>query len=194
MIPDHSRAGRFALAATLLASAAAAQQADRYDQVDIPSTLSPKARLAPAGEAGEPLVVAGTVYAPDGQTPAAGVTVYAYQTDVTGVYRRGSEGPPRLRAWVKTDEQGRFELTTIRPGAYPGGRVPAHIHFRLFGPGVPRQWAEEMRFEDDPIVTDAMKARARESGRFAAVRPVTRGPDGVWRAEILIRAQATSNF
>ena len=50
--------------------------------------------------------------------PAAGIIVYAYQTDATGIYPRGSTRHGRLRGWVRTDEAGRYRFDTIRPGAY----------------------------------------------------------------------------
>ena len=179
----------------LLPLSALAQEADEYDQSGIPRDLSSRSSIATTSEPGQPLVVSGTVYAPDGEEPVAGVTVYAYQTDVTGLYRRpGAGGPPRLRAWVKTDGQGRFELRTIRPGPYPNGTIPAHIHFRLFGAGFPRQWVDELRFDDDPLVTPAMKAASARGGRFGNVRPIVLDPDGVWRSDVSIRLRAHSNF
>ena len=37
---------------------------------------------------------------------------------------------------VETDEDGRYDLRTIKPGAYPtprGAMRPSHIHFEVFG-------------------------------------------------------------
>ena len=39
-------------------------------------------------------------------------------------------------AVVETDEDGRYDLRTIKPGAYPtprGNIRPSHIHFEVFG-------------------------------------------------------------
>src|SRR5712691_4118516 len=57
------------------------------------------ATLAGPEEPGEKLVVTGTVFAPDGVTPAARVFLYVYHTDATGHYNRESGEPPRLRGW-----------------------------------------------------------------------------------------------
>jgi len=91
-------------------------------------------RIPPAGEPGDPLTLTGTVYRPDGRTPAAGVIVYAYHTNAEGVYpTRGDERNwarrhGYLRGWIKTNDQGQYRFETIRPGPYPGRSDPAHIH------------------------------------------------------------------
>jgi protocatechuate 3,4-dioxygenase beta subunit len=99
-----------------------------------PVSITWRAKITQANEPGEPLVVNGQVFAPDGKARAAGVTAYAYNTDAEGYYGENhTEYPPRLYGWMKTDDMGRFELRTIRPGRYPGMHVPAHIHFALWG-------------------------------------------------------------
>src|SRR5690606_21521486 len=76
--------------------------------------------IVPPGEPGTPLVFSGTVYRPDGTTPAPGVVLYVYQTDATGIY--GPPGrPPRLRGWLRaglpTAAAGSYEVRTTRPGS-----------------------------------------------------------------------------
>lgn len=124
-----------------------------------PRTIATAARIAPAGEPGTPLVVHGRVLRADGRTPAPNVVVFAYQTDATGVYNRAGARGWRLKGWAKTDANGRFEFHTIRPGSYPRSRTPAHIHLTLEGPGVPRRWAPELQFADDPFVSERQSAR-----------------------------------
>ncbi len=131
-------------------------------------------------EPGEPLVVTGTVYGPDGETPAAGVELYAYHTDATGVYNEPNDNTnPRLKATVRTGADGRYRLRTIKPAPYPGGGVPAHIHYRLSGGGFPDQRAE-LHFEGDPYLSARATARAAERGQFGSIRPLERDDDGVW--------------
>jgi protocatechuate 3,4-dioxygenase beta subunit len=85
-----------------------------------------------AGGPGDPLVVTGRVFVPDGEHTVAGVVVHAYNTDKDGCYSPdGKVGHPRLKGYMKTDAEGRFELHTIRPGRYPGMHIPAHVHFNL---------------------------------------------------------------
>ncbi len=139
------------------------------------------ATLTSPGEPGEALHVTGTVYGPDGTTPASGVDVYAYHTDAEGVYSETNDNThPRLKATVRTGTDGRYELRTIKPAPYPGGGIPAHIHYRISGGGFPAQGAE-LNFEGDPQLSAHAKARAARRGRFGSIRPLEKGADGVWR-------------
>jgi protocatechuate 3,4-dioxygenase beta subunit len=160
-----------------------------------PQGITSRAKITPAGEPGEPLLVTGQVLAPDGKTPARGITVYAYNTDAEGYYGENhKEFPPRLYGWIKTGDAGRFELLTIKPGRYPGMRVPAHIHFSLWGEGYPPQWVDELRFEGDSYLTPAMIAEDGMRGEFATIQHLTRNPDGVLQCSFRIRLQRESNF
>jgi len=160
-----------------------------------PANLSSRADIAGPDEPGERLVISGQVYAPDGETPVAGIIVYGYQTDATGHYTKTeSLRPPRLQGWVKTDAEGRFEFRSIRPAPYPGRSIPAHVHFILWGAGYPRQWVDELRFEGDPFVSSRMLAEAAAAGKFSAVRPLQPGADGVLHCNVNFRVQHVSNF
>ena len=155
------------------------------------ASLSSKARIAPAGEPGDPLVISGQVFDAAGLRPVPNIVVYAYHTDVKGLYTPSGAGrPPRLRGWARTDAEGRYEFQTIRPAPYPGNGPPAHVHFELSGAGHARQEAEELQFEGDPKVTPEMAQRSRRAGRFGGVRPITRGADGVWRCTFDMRLRA----
>ncbi|HUO85883.1 MAG TPA: hypothetical protein VM617_00715 [Thermoanaerobaculia bacterium] len=133
---------------------------------DAPSSIV----LAPPEEPGEPLVVRGRVFAPDGETPVPGVVVYVYQTDAEGHYSHSPRRtPPRLRGWVRTDEAGRYEYRTIRPGSYPNSRAAAHVHVQLWGAGYEPQYSTDLLFADDPHLPDRERQRSGEAGAFAHV-------------------------
>ena len=138
-----------------------------------PRSIAAVGRIAAVDEPGVPLVVHGRVLQKDGRSPAPNVIVFAYQTDHTGVYNHRGNAGWRLRGWARSDSKGHFEFRTIRPRSYPQGRVPAHIHLTIEGPGVPRRWTEELRFLDDPYVTAQEKQRSAAAGVFGNVRPVT---------------------
>ena len=137
--------------------------------------------MAPAHESGERLEVSGVVYAADGRTPVAAASVYVYQTDARGYYRPDDamgNRDPRLKALLRTDAQGRYAYRTIRPGSYPGTRVPQHIHYEVAADGHGTR-IFEIVFEDDPNVTAQVRADAARPGSVYALRKVERGTDGV---------------
>lgn len=143
--------------------------------------------LVPPGEPGEPLIVTGTVFRPDGETPAAGVDLYAYHTDAEGLYSATNDNTdPRIKATVRTGADGRYQLRTIKPAPYPGGGVPAHVHFRISGGGFPDQRVD-LNFEGDPYLSARAVARSAERGSFGPVRPLEKGDDGAWHVVFDIR-------
>lgn len=162
---------------------------------DPPANVSSSGTIATAGEAGEQLVVSGQLFAPDGKTPAAGVIVYAYQTDATGQYHNGADRVARLHGWVKTDRDGRFEFRTIRPAPYPSRTMPAHIHLHAWGAGYPLQWTPDVKFSDDALLApkDHDESDALGSG-FANICAVTRDRAGEWHCAIRLRLLRETNY
>lgn len=142
-----------------------------------------KTAIVTEGEKGEPLVITGTIYAPDGRTPLEGINLFVYQTDAAGVYTtsRGDNRNTRIHGLLRTNNEGRYEFRTIRPGSYPGSRQPQHIHAYVSGPGYPEYWIDEYHFADDPFVTDDMRRRFAGKGNLSSILTLTRGTDGVWR-------------
>lgn len=137
------------------------------------AATSSTGRIAPAGEPGVPLVVRGTLYRPDGQTPLAGALVFAYHTDRHGLYNAAEAAHSwRLRGAVRTGPDGTFEFRTIRPASYPQTRIPQHIHVELHTTDG-NYHAGEWRFADDPLVDQAERAESERAGRFGWVRPVS---------------------
>lgn len=131
------------------------------------ATAQSQAVLAPPSEPGARLRVNGRLFVPDGQRPAAGAIVYAYQTDTDGYYNRDRGSRPRLQAWMRTDREGRFAYDTIRPGSYPGSTIAAHVHHQAWGGGVPTQYLSDLNFADDPLVSAADRAASERAGTFA---------------------------
>ncbi len=160
-----------------------------------PATLTSTGRIAAESEPGTPLVIHGRIVQPDGKTPAARVVVFAYQTDNDGVYSGpGKPGRPwRLQGWAMTDADGRFELRTIRPAPYPGHTIPAHVHLSFETASHGRQWADELRFSDDRLVTDAESKTSAGRGMFGnIVTPAVR--DGVQHVDFNVRLKPRGDF
>jgi len=131
------------------------------------------ARITTANEPGKRLVVSGTVFMPDGSTPARGATIAAYHTDAAGWYSQPENDPrrARLRGSLTTDANGAYRIETIMPGSYANMANPPvrHIHVHLGASGVPLHWIESYLFADDPRVTRADLEKAATQGVFAHV-------------------------
>jgi protocatechuate 3,4-dioxygenase beta subunit len=123
----------------------------------------------PADRNAAPLLLEGKVFQADGRTPAAGILVYAHHTGADGLYDNGPDGAPRRQAFMRTDENGWFQLRTGRPAPYPNRTQPAHIHLHLWARGVPHQWTDDVLFGDDALVTAAERRRSEAAGSFAWV-------------------------
>ncbi len=132
-------------------------------------------------EPGEPLIVSGTIYTPDGRTPIHGITLSVYQTDATGVYstRGGDNRNTRIHGSMVTNAEGRYEFRTIKPASYPNSTNPAHIHAFVSGPGYPEYWIDEYLFEDDRFVSEDVRHKAANQGSFSPILKLTRGNDGM---------------
>jgi protocatechuate 3,4-dioxygenase, beta subunit len=157
--------------------------------------LSWKTLIPPAGEPGTPLVVSGRIFAPDGKTPAGGITLHVYHTDARGLYsdKDGKGGPPdpRLKGSMKTDRDGRYEFRTIRPASYPGTANPQHIHAKVFGAGYAERWIPEYWFDDDPLITAELRARHAGLGTFSPIMSAKRGDGGLFACVRDIRLKKT---
>lgn len=150
----------------------------------MPGNISWKTNLAGPDEPGDPLIISGTIYQKDGKTPAPGVILYVYHTDNKGKYtpaknQTHARRHGKLRGWVKSDEQGRYEFTTIRPASYPNSQNPQHIHPIIKEPGISRYWIDEYLFEDDPVLTGQEKSRQPGRGGPGIVK-LTKNSEGTW--------------
>jgi protocatechuate 3,4-dioxygenase beta subunit len=150
-----------------------------------PETLAATTVVPEAGEPGEPLEVSGTVYEPDGSTPAIGVGLFVYHTDARGYYNaRMDESDPRIHGWLRTDSAGHYSFRTIRPAPYAHQRMPAHIHENYWSARCPEHWIDDMFFADDTLLPRSLRDSSGQ--RFTnIVRPRRQG--GVWRVERDIR-------
>lgn len=147
-----------------------------------PSELESRARIAPADEAGEPLVVEGTVRDAAG-TAARNVIVYAYQTNAIGLYPESETRHGKLRGWARTDSKGHYRFETIRPGAYPSRDNPQHIHMHVIEPGIATYTIDDITFDDDPLLTPAHRQRTRRGrGGFGESSP-GKDAEGVWHVQ-----------
>jgi protocatechuate 3,4-dioxygenase, beta subunit len=153
-------------------------QAPQVAEKDAPS----KVTIAAKEEPGERLIVTGQVLGPDGKTPLAGASVYVYHTDAKGLYtpETNDNRNPRLRGYMRTDAQGRYEFSTIKPAPYPNNRIAAHIHYVVNAQGH-QERVFEIVFEGDPNIDERMRADAAKEGSAFSIRTLARDQQGVWR-------------
>lgn len=131
--------------------------------------------------------IEGRVMQADGRTPAAGVVIYAHQTNAEGLYANGTDESEwsrrngRLRGWVKTDAEGRYAFDTIKPAPYPDRTMPAHVHLMIGEPGRRPYYIDDIVFDGEFGVTPAYRKRQQLRGGSGIVS-LKRGPDGRWIA------------
>ncbi len=126
---------------------------------------------------GQQLLITGTIYQNDAKTPAPDVILYYYQTNTDGLY--ASDGPSdaqttvhgAIRGWIKTDENGQYAIYTIRPGAYPNGQEPAHIHLNIKEPNhLNEYYLDALVFDDDSLLTTQKRQSMENRGGSGVLR------------------------
>lgn len=148
-----------------------------------------KIKITTNEEPGERLIVTGVVYGADGKTPLTNASVYVYHTDANGRYTPGATDDnrnPRLRGYLRTDAQGRYEYSTIKPAPYPGDGPPAHIHYHVNASGY-QERVFEIVFEGDPKINAGIRASAAKEDSGFSIRKLTRDAQGVWHCTQNVR-------
>ncbi|MBF9236550.1 intradiol ring-cleavage dioxygenase [Hymenobacter sp. BT683] len=159
--------------------------------VNAPKTLNKVMAITGSRpESGEKLVLTGTIFKADGKTPYPNVLLYAYHTDSKGYYSKtGTETGiqkwhGRLHGWCQTDQQGRYEIRTIRPARYPNNTIPAHIHAALKEPGGKQPYyISDFVFKDDALVNDNYLKTVATSAGGTGMVAVAKSATGTWTGQ-----------
>ena len=107
--------------------------------------------------------------------------LFVYHTDATGYYNKEDDVyNPRLRGWMKTGKDGKYQFRTIKPAPYPKRTTPAHIHAQIYSSQIPEYSIDEYLFEGDPFLTPEEKAKLTGRGGFSAIIKLTRNNEGIW--------------
>jgi protocatechuate 3,4-dioxygenase beta subunit len=138
--------------------------------------------LSPQDTNAGKIIVSGTVFKEDGKTPAEGMTVYVYQTGSDGIYGKGDN---RIDGTMITNSEGQYEFQTTKPGAYPGGGNPAHIHYKITGNGYSEQWFE-LKFHGDKYLKESHYKKEEGKGKFSEIQKPVNTENGfaVYRMDI----------
>ena len=132
-------------------------------------------------EPGPKLEISGIVYQHDGKTPAKNVIIYVYHTDQSGNYtaKENQAGWGKrhgyIRGWMKTDKNGFYRFYTLRPAAYPGRNIPAHIHVTVKEPDKNEYWIDEYLFDEDPLLTSEERKKQEKRGGSGILKPADVG-------------------
>jgi protocatechuate 3,4-dioxygenase beta subunit len=119
--------------------------------------------LYTTAEPGTKILIKGSIIDASGK-PVANAALHIFQTDSHGYYtpldsieRKMGEPDARLFCFLTTDNEGNFEIHTVRPASYPmqykGRTIPQHIHLNITAQGYQSKKLQ-MLFTDDPAMDD----------------------------------------
>ncbi|HLA95547.1 MAG TPA: twin-arginine translocation signal domain-containing protein [Pyrinomonadaceae bacterium] len=148
---------------------------------EVPGSVSWRTVLSKETDKGEPIEISGTVFQPDGKTPAPNTLIYLYHTDFEGYYGRGvGHRHGRYRGWMLTDKAGNYSFRTIKPAPYPENRWAAHIHMTVTTVKLREDSIDSILFEGDRLISP--QERQIHKGGFNAILSFEKSRDGLLRA------------
>jgi len=153
---------------------------DRYafsqEPKDTSNSVKPVS-LCHAAEPGDKVSFSGRVLDYQGK-PLALAAVVAYNADRNGLYVSTASATriPRIRGVCVTDSLGRFAFSTVRPGPYPSGDEPAHIHLVVTAPAHRPRFVTYW-FAGDPLITAAKREKAARDPEIVIVSLASQGAD-----------------
>jgi protocatechuate 3,4-dioxygenase, beta subunit len=155
---------------------------------------------------GEKMVLVGRVLDEDGR-PVRRALIEVWQANASGRYPHPVDDhdapldPNFLgKGQVVTDDEGRYRIVTVKPGAYPWQNHrfawrPAHIHLSLFGNTHAQRLITQMFFPGDPLLAlDPIFNSVPEAGRprLVADLDLEHGVEGValgYRFDVVLRGR-----
>ena len=129
-------------------------------QLKVGADLTAQGHEEPSGQR---ILLSGRVLDEDGK-PIRNTLIEIWQANAAGRYNHAvdqHDAPldPNFigNGQLLTDDEGRYQFKTIKPGAYPwrnhpNAWRPAHIHFSLFGPAISTRLVTQMYFPGDPLL------------------------------------------
>ena len=120
-----------------------------------------------------------------------GYRVDVWHADSGGNYHMEGETAYLYRGLLGTDDDGRFEIETIRPGNYSLGTDymrPAHYHFKVYRPDGAELLTTQFYFDDDPYLAGADGCQPNTCDSYDAARylHLVTGEGGMAQADLRI--------
>lgn len=165
------------------------------------------ADLTAADPAADRIAIEGQVRDGDG-APVPDAVVEIWQANAAGRYNhpddRQHDKPldPRFRGFgrVATDGEGRFRLTTVKPGPVPGrgnALQAPHINLAVFARGLLKHlytriyFADEPRNASDPLLSSIDDEAVRQTLLARRAEP---GNSAVYRFDIILQGENETAF
>ena len=167
---------------SLIKKNAAPPGAEARGAIDAPDNISWKTALKKKSDQDEPMIISGTIFQPDGKTPAQNVLIYFYHTDSEGYYGRGDEvRDGHFRGWMLTGADGKYEFSSIKPAPYPRRTDAAHVHMTLTGLNFKEDSINTILFEGDPLIKERERNSVGKWGEPIPILKLEKGADGILR-------------
>lgn len=158
--------------------------------IHMPSVINNIMNIASDKEPGDRVIIKGTVFQQDGKTPYQDVILYAYHTDNNGYYSKSGKEKGsqkwhgRLHGWCKTNQNGKYEIRSIRPAPYPNNRIPAHIHIVIKEPvNNKAYYISDIVFKDDKMLNENYLKSISSMPGGSGVVDLKKSNQGIWKGE-----------
>ncbi|NNF02152.1 MAG: hypothetical protein HKN22_05670 [Bacteroidia bacterium] len=159
---------------------------------NMPSNVTHQMIITESEDDGEILLISGRVINNIDSGAMPNILIYGYHTDKNGYYTKaGTESGVqkwhgKFHGWCKTNDQGEFEIRTIRPAPYPDNTIPAHIHLAIQKPHNSKPfYINDIVFSEDPLTNEQYRSsEPYEDGGSGIIDLKKR--DSVWKGERLI--------
>ena len=144
--------------------------------------------LAEPGTPGTPIQIDVVVFEADGKTPVVGARVEVYHN---GPWGYPDDHEHRFEGFLRTNAEGRFRFSSVRPAPYPDTAMPAHIHVIIRPAEGPRRFLE-LRFAGDPNLSRSQVRLDRARGDYGFIQALKEDENGVHHGHWKIRLDVLS--
>ena len=160
--------------------------------------------LARNNPAGQRIVIEGQVLDGDGAA-VPDALIELWQANTAGRYNHVADEQadkqldPNFLGYgrVATDAQGRFQITTIKPGPVPGrgnALQAPHINVAFFARGLLRQLYTRIYFSDEPANASDPLLAGIEDGAVRQTLIARRSEGGAYRFDIVLQGEDETAF